>query len=173
MEGFKNTTRIKFFKEGGAVASNKKVVKKTFTESADIAEDKALVKKGVSQHESFLHKNEPKTPLTLKTGGRAKKQIGTAKKFMKSPAAPSAAVKGYKEGKHVRKSTGDQKADRIQNALDNLGPTNQAEFAAQESAGPVTLPAAPAPAAMQAPGGVSPAGAIPTQKCGGKVTKKC
>jgi hypothetical protein len=80
MEGFKNTTKIQYFKDGGSVSA-KKVVNKTISASADIAQDKALVKKGVSQHEAFLHKGEPKTELKLKTGGRAKKDCGTVKKY--------------------------------------------------------------------------------------------
>jgi len=85
MEGFKNTTKIQYFKEGGFVT------KKEFTKyekkedksevKADMAKDKQLVKKGVSQHESFLHKGEPKTELKLKQGGRAKKDCGTVKKY--------------------------------------------------------------------------------------------
>ena len=81
MEGFKNSTKMKYFKTGGSVVSDKKVVNKTISASTELAKDKALVKKGVSQHESFLHKGEPKTELKLKTGGRAKKATGTVKKF--------------------------------------------------------------------------------------------
>lgn len=47
----------------------------------DIAQDKAVVKKGVAQHESALHKGEPKTELKLKSGGRAKKKEGSVKKY--------------------------------------------------------------------------------------------
>lgn len=85
MEGFKNTTKIKYFKEGGFVT------KKEFTtfekkedkreEAKDTAKDTQLVKKGVSQHESFLHKGEPKTQLKLNCGGRAKKSVGTVNKY--------------------------------------------------------------------------------------------
>lgn len=85
MEGFKNSTKIKYFKEGGFVT------KKAFTayekkedkieEDKDIKKDTQMIKKGVSQHESALHKGEPKTELKLKTGGRAKKDCGTVKKY--------------------------------------------------------------------------------------------
>jgi hypothetical protein len=85
MEGFKNTTRIKFFKEGGFVT------KKDFTKyekkedkaevKADMAKDTKMVKSGVRQHESALHKGEPKTELKLKQGGRSKKDCGTVKKY--------------------------------------------------------------------------------------------
>jgi phage gp45-like len=103
MEGFKNTTRIKFFKEGGAVLKDVDTDKnpglsKLPTElrnkmgykkdggAIDITQDKSMVKKGVKQHETALHKGEPKTPLKLKEGGRTKKECGTVKKFDKASA---------------------------------------------------------------------------------------
>ena len=85
MEGFKNTTKMKYFKEGGFVT------KKAFTKyekkedksevKADMAKDTKMVKSGVRQHESALHKGEPKTELKLKQGGRSKKDCGTVKKY--------------------------------------------------------------------------------------------
>ena len=78
MEGFKNTTKIQYFKEGGFVT------KKEFTKNdkkEDKVKDTQMVKKGVRQHESALHKGEPKTELKLKTGGRAKKDCGTVRKY--------------------------------------------------------------------------------------------
>jgi hypothetical protein len=126
MEGFKNTTKIQYFKEGGFVT------KKDFTKyekkedksevKTDMAKDTKMVKSGVRQHETALHKGEPKTELKLKNGGRAKKEIGTAKKFMKAPDAPSAAVNAYKNGGNVsnvyeaKKKAGDK--DNIQKVKD-------------------------------------------------------
>jgi hypothetical protein len=129
MEGFKNTTKIKYFKEGGFVT------KKAFTayekkedkveEGKDIKKDTQMIKKGVSQHESALHKGEPKTELKLKNGGRAKKELGSARKFMKPAAAPSGAKGGpnkYKVGGTVsnvyeaKKKSGD--LDAIENVKD-------------------------------------------------------
>lgn len=85
MEGFKNTTKIQYFKEGGFVTKKEftKFEKKEnkLEESKDKTEDTKMVKKGVRQHESALHKGEPKTELKLKTGGRAKKTVGTVNKF--------------------------------------------------------------------------------------------
>lgn len=49
--------------------------------SDDKGQDKSMIKKGVKQHESALHKGQPKTELKLKTGGRAKKAAGTVKKY--------------------------------------------------------------------------------------------
>jgi hypothetical protein len=85
MEGFKNTTKMKCFKEGGFVtnktfaAFGKKEKKQE--ESKDVKKDTQMIKKGVRQHETALHKNEPKTELKLKNGGRTKKECGTVKKY--------------------------------------------------------------------------------------------
>ena len=85
MEGFKNTTKIQYFKEGGFVT------KKEFTkyekkedkheEAKDKVKDTKMIKAGVRQHESALHKGEPKTELKLKCGGRMPKSAGTVKKY--------------------------------------------------------------------------------------------
>lgn len=81
MEDFK---RIVKMKTGGSVSkaieAYEKRERKTEV-SGDIAQDKALVKKGVKQHETALHKGEPKTELTFKKGGRAKKAKGTVRKY--------------------------------------------------------------------------------------------
>jgi hypothetical protein len=88
MDGFNKLPKMQCFKEGGSV--NCKPVAKCSGGKmkeggkADKAQDKSMVKKGVKQHESALHKGEPKTELKLKTGGRAKKAIGTVKKFEKA-----------------------------------------------------------------------------------------
>lgn len=80
MEGFKKNPKIACFKEGGQVKYESRKEHKEEM-AADTAQDKAMVKKGVAQHESKLHKGEPKTELKLKTGGRAKKEKGTVKKY--------------------------------------------------------------------------------------------
>ena len=81
MEDFKKIVKMK---TGGsvskAIAAYEKRERKT-EESADIAQDKNLVKKGVRQHEAALHKGEPKTELTFKQGGRTKKPTGTVRKY--------------------------------------------------------------------------------------------
>jgi len=80
MDGFKKIVKMKI---GGVVKPAAYVTRKELKqeESKDISADKQMVKKGVSQHESFLHKGEPKTELTLKKGGRAKKAVGTVSKY--------------------------------------------------------------------------------------------
>lgn len=81
MEDFK---RIVKMKTGGSVSKAIETYEKRERKgemSEDIAQDKSMVKKGVRQHEAALHKGEPKTELTFKKGGRAKKEVGTVKKY--------------------------------------------------------------------------------------------
>ena len=87
MDGFTKLPKMQCFKEGGSVKSQIAAFEKKESKSEgkmDKAQDKAMVKKGVRQHESALHKGEPKTELKLKQGGRAKKAAGTVKKFEKA-----------------------------------------------------------------------------------------
>jgi hypothetical protein len=81
MEGFKSLPKMQCFKEGGAVKSKYAgggscYKKGGHAESKemekDITQDKSMVKRGVKQHEEALHKDEPKTKLKLKTGGKSK-----------------------------------------------------------------------------------------------------
>ena len=79
--------RIVKMKAGGSVSKAIGAYEKRERKSegkADLSQDKAMVKKGVKQHEAALHKGEPKTELKLKAGGRAKKKVGTVKKFEKA-----------------------------------------------------------------------------------------
>ena len=107
MEDFKKLPKMQCFKEGGKVpkkfvnAMEKQFPKgATITPAEDEAEDKKMVKRGVAQHESKLHKGEPKTELKLKTGGRAKKEKGTVKKY-----CGGKSVKKYEEGGDVEETT--------------------------------------------------------------------
>jgi hypothetical protein len=81
MEDFKSIIKMK---AGGsvdkAIEAYEKRERKTEV-SGDIAQDKAIVKKGVKQHESNLHKGQPKTELKLKQGGRAKKEGGCVGRY--------------------------------------------------------------------------------------------
>ena len=92
MEDFKKNTKINCYREGGQVTyKSRKAGKEDM--SSDVTQDKALVKKGVKQHEAALHEGEPKTELKLKTGGRVKKSSGTVKKFeQKIPAVTKEAA---------------------------------------------------------------------------------
>jgi hypothetical protein len=98
MEDFKKIIKMK---SGGsvdkAIEAYEKRERKTEV-SGDIAQDKAIVKKGVKQHESNLHKGQPKTELKLKQGGRAKKEGG--------------CVGRYKTGGTVENAYGTPKTDK-------------------------------------------------------------
>ena len=104
MEGFTKLPKMQHFKEGGSVqkqiADYEKRERKT-EESADIAQDKVVVKKAIKMHDVQEHEGEKTDLSKLKKGGRAKKELGTARKFIKPAAAPSGAKGGpnkYKVG---------------------------------------------------------------------------
>jgi len=78
MKDFKSTEKTVCFKEGGQVAYKSR---KQYKDDSDISQDKAIVKKGVSQHEAKLHKGQPKTELKLRSGGRAKKEGGCVGRY--------------------------------------------------------------------------------------------
>jgi hypothetical protein len=83
MEGFKQFKKVQCFKEGGTVqrqiANFEKRERKT-EEKSDAKQDKKIVKKAFKIHDTQQH--EEKTNLAgLKKGGRAKKAVGTVKKF--------------------------------------------------------------------------------------------
>jgi len=224
MDGFTKLPKIQHFKEGGTVQREVKNFTKRdrkTVDSADIAQDKAIVKKAIGMHDAQEHKGEKTDLSKLKKGGRAKKDCGTVKKYKvggsvdneysakkssgdldnikktkaikpAKAAAPSGA-KGpdaYKKGGKIKKMQAggrlsltdlklaelekQRQMEKMKRAM-LLSPSNQGELISQDpSAAGLTPPApAPAPAPMQAPGGAGPAGAIPTQKRGGKVAKKC
>jgi hypothetical protein len=110
MDGFKSLPKMQCFKEGGSVKNKMPAFLKKETKSEvkmDKSQDKSMVKKGVKQHESALHKGEPKTELKLKTGGRAKKAAGTVKKFEKASGQygakkTAADKKNIKEAKQFK-----------------------------------------------------------------------
>lgn len=65
------------YKEGGQVYKSR-----THREDpSEAAEDKAMVKKGIRQHEAAKHKGEEKTEIKLKKGGRCKKEGGNVRKY--------------------------------------------------------------------------------------------
>ena len=74
MEGFKKGPKIACFKEGGSTGyKSRKTHSETKEESADIAQDKKIVKKAFSMHDEQKH--EGKTNLSkLCGGGRAMKK---------------------------------------------------------------------------------------------------
>ena len=85
MEGFTKLPKMQCFKEGGTVKTKNmcyggKMKKGGEVESADIAEDKKLIKKAFKQHDKAEHDKEP-TEIKLRKGGRAKKTVGTVNKY--------------------------------------------------------------------------------------------
>lgn len=84
MDGFTKLPKMQCFKEGGSVqkkiANYEKRERKT-EEKADIAQDKAIVKKAIRMHDVQEHKGEKTDLSKLRNGGRAKKDCGTVKKY--------------------------------------------------------------------------------------------
>ena len=186
MEGFKKLPKIQQFKEGGSIqrqVENFTKRDRKSVESADIAQDKKVVKKAVGMHDAQLHDGE-KTDLTgLKKGGRAKKAVGTVNKYKKGGAIKKMADGGILETlKNNIMGTPQQNAIARQNEAkylrakqlqrasgSSMGPAEQMATGLA-SAGQQMQPApTPAPAAMPAPQGVP----VPAQKKGGKVKKAC
>jgi hypothetical protein len=127
MEGFKKPAKMQCFKEGGSVKYESRKEHKEEM-SADIKQDKAIVKKAIGMHDKQEHKGEKTDLSKLKKGGRAKKELGSARKFIKPAAAPSGAKKEpnkYKVGGAVtnvyeaKKKAGD--LDAIE-AVKNIKP---------------------------------------------------
>lgn len=84
MEGFKANQKMKCdlpcFKEGGFVKKDKAKHSESTEVKKDVAKDKKIVKKAFKIHDEQSH--DEKTDLSkLKKGGRAKKEVGTVKKY--------------------------------------------------------------------------------------------
>jgi len=84
MEGFKANPKMKCdlpcFKEGGFVKRDKAKHSESTEVKKDVAKDKKIVKKAFKIHDEQSH--DEKTDLSkLKKGGRAKKEVGTVKKY--------------------------------------------------------------------------------------------
>ena len=125
MDGFKSTPKMQHFKEGGSVKYESRKEHKEEM-SADIAQDKAIVKKAISMHDKQEHEGEKTDLSKLKKGGRAKKELGTARKFIKPAAAPSKAAVISKNtpakfcgGKSVKKYADGGSAFSGQGAISN------------------------------------------------------
>jgi hypothetical protein len=85
MDGFKSLPKMQCFREGGSVKS--KPVAKCYGGKmkeggkADLAQDKAVVKKAFAMHDKQEHEGEKTDLSKLKKGGRSKKAVGSVKKF--------------------------------------------------------------------------------------------
>ena len=108
------------FKEGGSVQREVKNFTKRDRKSVaepDTTQDKKLIKKAFGMHDKQEHDGEKTDLSKLKKGGRAKKELGTARKFIKPADSASGAKKEpnkYKVGGTVtnvyeaKKSAGDK-----------------------------------------------------------------
>jgi len=80
MDGFKKQTKMQCFKEGGSVKYESRKEHKEEM-SADIAQDKKIVKKAIALHDKQEHPGEKTDLSKLKKGGRTKKATGTVRKY--------------------------------------------------------------------------------------------
>lgn len=97
MEGFKQNQKMKCdlpcFKEGGFVKRDKAKHSESTEMKKDVAQDKKVVKKAFKIHDEQSH--DEKTDLSkLKKGGRAKKEVGTVKKYKKGGSVKKMADGG-------------------------------------------------------------------------------
>ena len=105
MEGFKPFKKVQCFKEGGSVKYESRKEHKEEV-SADIAQDKKIVKKAFKIHDTQSHEGEKTNLSKLKKGGRAKKETGTVKKYKTGGAVENAygAKKTDKDIKDIANS---------------------------------------------------------------------
>jgi len=75
MDGFKSSSKMQCFKEGGAVKYKSRHSEKSEM-SEDIAQDKKVVKKAFAMHDKQEHPGEKTDLSKLKKGGRMKKKDG-------------------------------------------------------------------------------------------------
>jgi hypothetical protein len=91
MKEFKSNDKMPCYKEGGQVAYKSRKAGKADM-SSDIAQDKKIVKKAFGMHDKQEHPGEKTDLSKLKKGGRAKKEVGTVKKYC------GGGMSKYKEG---------------------------------------------------------------------------
>lgn len=89
MEGFKKQPKMQCFREGGSVKYESRKQHKEEM-SADIAQDKKIIKKAFAMHDKQEHKGEKTDLSKLKKGGRAAKEKGTVKKYKTGGAVENA-----------------------------------------------------------------------------------
>jgi hypothetical protein len=102
MEGFKTNPKMQCFKEGGQVKYETRKEHKEEV-AADINQDKKIIKKAFSMHDKQEHKGEHTDLSKLKKGGRAKKSVGTVKKFDKA-SGQYGAKKTVADNKNIQQA---------------------------------------------------------------------
>lgn len=100
MEGFKKSTKMQCFKEGGHVKYESRKEHKEEM-AADIAQDKKIIKKAFKMHDTQEHKGERTDLSKLKKGGRAKKEAGSVRKY-KCGGAVENAYSAKKSDKDIK-----------------------------------------------------------------------
>lgn len=122
MEGFKKSSKVACYKEGGQVGYTSRRAGKEA--HPDIVEDKKLIKKAFKQHDSAKHEGTEPTEIKLKKGGRTKKAVGTVKKYK-----CGGGVKKMAEGKTTGEVVNAEPiglapvSNNIKNILKNAGST--------------------------------------------------
>ena len=90
MDGFKTLPKMQAFKEGGHAkpkamcyggSSSKKMKEGGAACADDMAQDKKMIKKAFKQHDKAEHDKSEPTEIKLKKGGRAKKEMGSVRKY--------------------------------------------------------------------------------------------
>ena len=144
MEDFKSNPKMGCYKEGGSVKyKSRKSVEKS--DSVDIAQDKAVVKKAIRMHDAQEHKGEHTDLSKLKKGGRSKKAVGTVKKFAcgggvygaKKTAKDIKSIDDAKDCKPKKLAGGGEVIDAVKSAgkklYENVMGTPEQNRVAQES----------------------------------------
>lgn len=105
MDGFKPNPKMQCFKEGGQVKYETRKEHKEEV-SADIAQDKKIIKKAFKMHDEQEHKGEHTNLSKLKKGGRTKKDGGTVRKYKTGGAVENVygAKKSTKDIKDIAAS---------------------------------------------------------------------
>ena len=186
MDGFKKIVKMK---TGGLVkvpaTGDKKAdapnaeTKRPAFKGSDVAKEKS---KPSGHKDPYIKSKEDKTPAEAPSAavkGRNKKTAGTVNKYkcggkIKKMADGSltGALAGGALGGGLAGMVQDQ--ERKKRIAQSLSPVQQAQLASQQAQATNQYgPGAQAAQQVQAPGGTSPVGAIPTQKKGGKVKSKC
>lgn len=184
MDGFKKSTKMQCFKEGGAVKYESRKEHKEEM-SADIAQDKKIIKKAFKMHDAQEHKGEKTDLSKLKNGGRAKKAAGSVRKFENASGQYGAKktdqdikniaqAKKFKCGGKVKKYSGEDGSyvskgiDAVKSAgkklYENVMGTPEQNRIAQES---MNEQARKGSEMAKFFGGKADAESAPVKKCGG------
>jgi len=140
MDGFKPMVKMKAggsvpcaIKEENKHCSGGKIGKMKEGGKTDTAQDKALIKKAFKQHDEAEHDKEP-TEIKLRKGGRAKKEVGTVKKYKAGGAIEMKKDSGDKDTIRKIKATGNKKAEAPSKAA--VKPTFKASDVEKEKSKP-------------------------------------